>query len=251
MIIEELSSVLEQRKAKNTHYSLRAFARDLDLSPAYLSLILNKKATLKDEKIRQIIPKIFKDKEIQNYWLNQLKEIPHRFFYKSEMPIYQKPLPGFKVKWVHYAILECFNLKNCKPNAQWISEKLGVDLKDVERSIDELISIGAIIKENGELLHQNISFSIYDDSTDNDKKNLQKDYLKMSIDAINNIDFSKRDHSSITIAINKEHLPLIKSRIKTFRRELCCELSKISDQKANQVYQLQFSVYPLTKEKIE
>ena len=246
-LIDELSTILAQRKVKNTHYSLRAFARDLELSPAYLSLVLNKKTPLKDEKIKQIIPKIFKDKKTQTYWLNQLKEIPHRFFYKGDIPTYQKVSPKIKIKWVHYAILECFNLKNFESNTQWISKQLGISIEDVERSLDELLTIGALIEKDGKLIHQDISFSIYDGSTDDDKKNLQKNYLQMSQHAIDDFPLSKRDHSSMTIAINEEHISHIKNRIKNFRRELCCELNKLSNNQADQVYQMQFSVFPLTK----
>src|ERR1700733_8832696 len=41
-----LRNVLEERTSKNAHYSLRAFARDLELSPQMLSFVLNKKRDL-------------------------------------------------------------------------------------------------------------------------------------------------------------------------------------------------------------
>jgi hypothetical protein len=40
-----LKSELEERMEKNSSYSLRAFARDLTVSPQMLSLVLNGKKT--------------------------------------------------------------------------------------------------------------------------------------------------------------------------------------------------------------
>lgn len=45
-----LRRTLQKRKEKNRHYSLRAFARDLDISPSYLCEVLKNKHTLSSDK---------------------------------------------------------------------------------------------------------------------------------------------------------------------------------------------------------
>ena len=77
---------------------------------------------------------------------------------------------------------------------------------------------------------------------------MQKDILSKSIEAIDDIDISMRDHTSMTIAMSKDQITLVKERIKEFRRELCCELAEKSSKSTDSVYQMQFSVFPLTKE---
>ena len=55
-----LANTLAQRKARNPGYSLRAFARSLEISPSFLSEILNGKKTLgetnEDRLMRKLTP---------------------------------------------------------------------------------------------------------------------------------------------------------------------------------------------------
>lgn len=44
--VELLVANLQMRKLRNANYSLRAFARDLEISPAQLSLVLNSQQRL-------------------------------------------------------------------------------------------------------------------------------------------------------------------------------------------------------------
>lgn len=53
-----LIEAFEQRKEKNSAYSLRAFARDLEILPATLSQILNKKKGLSIQCAKHICKKL-------------------------------------------------------------------------------------------------------------------------------------------------------------------------------------------------
>lgn len=44
--LEIIKEIFDNKKAKNSKYSLRAFARDLDISVSHLSAILNQNARL-------------------------------------------------------------------------------------------------------------------------------------------------------------------------------------------------------------
>lgn len=55
---EVLRDTLEARKLKNANYSLRAMARDIDVSPSTLSKILNGKCMASDKMVLDIVEKI-------------------------------------------------------------------------------------------------------------------------------------------------------------------------------------------------
>lgn len=241
-----LESVLEERKTKNSSYSLRAFARDLEISPAYLSLILNNKVEVKKDKFVHIINKLFTDPEKQKYWLDQINQISERYFYKGHIPHYQNLRSKIKMTWAHYAILEVFNLSDFEYNSKWMESRVGIQQERIEIIIDELFMIGALEDINGEVQSRDLSFTnIKDGTTSNDRKTMQKEILEKSIAAIDKIDITERDHTSMTIAIDKSNIDLVKKRIKEFRRELCCELANKSRDKSDSVYQLQFSFFSL------
>ena len=48
-LVNLIQTELKRRKTANKAYSLRSFARDLGLSPSYLSSILNKKKNIKSD----------------------------------------------------------------------------------------------------------------------------------------------------------------------------------------------------------
>lgn len=56
--IETLRAEFTKRKSKNPFYSLRAFARDLHISPASLSLILLGKRTLTVSMARRVLARL-------------------------------------------------------------------------------------------------------------------------------------------------------------------------------------------------
>lgn len=51
---EILSREFQKRRERNANYSLRSFARDLDLAPSRLSEILNYKQGLSQEKAKEV-----------------------------------------------------------------------------------------------------------------------------------------------------------------------------------------------------
>ena len=57
--IEIVKNEFERRKSKNKSYSLRAYARDLGISPSYLSKLLNSQVPLTERFVKrfQVITK--------------------------------------------------------------------------------------------------------------------------------------------------------------------------------------------------
>ena len=69
--------------------------------------------------------------------------------------------------------------------------------------------------------------------------------LRKSINSLNNDPIQKRDHSSIMMATSKKKVQEVKLIIRDFRRKLC-EFLEDTDE-FDTVYQLQVSLFPMTK----
>lgn len=245
---QEITSLLKEefnkKKLLNNCYSLRAFARDIDLSPAYLSLILNGKSSVSKSKAAHIINKLLSGKQKQ-IWLKQLESLDKRFFHKGSISEYKKIHCNIKLTWSHYAILEAFNLKDFRDDPAWINEKLGIGIERIQEILLELLNIGAIEKKNNQLVTCERSFTnINDQSTSNDRKEMQKEILSKSLEAINTVDINKRNHTSMTIAVDSSVVIKMKERIRDFQRELCNEASSLSNRNENSIYQLQIALFP-------
>lgn len=159
-LANRLRDELERRKLKNSSYSLRAFARDLEVSPAYLSLILSQKIEVKSDKFELIVSKLFSDQKEKSRWINQFNDLPNRFFYKGEIPDYKEiPTNTVQVTWAHYAVLELLHVSTFKSDIEWMDDQLGIGQQRLEEILADLMKLGAIIEEDNQLKAQQVSFT--------------------------------------------------------------------------------------------
>ncbi|RYZ49764.1 MAG: DUF4423 domain-containing protein [Proteobacteria bacterium] len=64
-----LSAVLQRRCLRNSNYSLRAYARDIDTAPSFVSRLLNRKTTLSLEKAKEIASNLPLAEHEQEYFV--------------------------------------------------------------------------------------------------------------------------------------------------------------------------------------
>ena len=64
-----LAAILQKRCLKNRSYSLRAFARDLEMAPGFLSLVLNHKKSLSLDKARAIVSRLELKEHEKDYFV--------------------------------------------------------------------------------------------------------------------------------------------------------------------------------------
>ncbi len=243
-LVNLIESEFDRKRQKNRSYSLRAFARDLELSPSYLSLILNNKTTIKPTFYEKIIDKIIHNPKDNTYWKTQISDLKERLFYKGLIPEYKKHTKNIEMSWKHYAVLELFKLHYFTGTKEEINKYLKISLNESKEILSDLIQLNALKNEYGILKVTGISFSnIINGQTKLSGKKMQKDILEQSLVALEEVPIDLRNHTSMTIGINKSQIPKIMNRIKDFRRELCCEMSQEVD-KFDAVYQLQISFFP-------
>ena len=153
---------------------------------------------------------------------------------------------GLISEWYYFVILEMFNLNEFKFDFTWIACRLNISVAKVENAIIKLESVGLIKRdENGLLMPVDEFFSIEDcNYSSQAMRDRQKKILNMSINSIDEYEKTQRDHSSITLAVDKKLLPEIKNKIKKFRRSLGNYIAKNSEE-ADEVYEIQISFFPL------
>ena len=231
-----LNSELRRRMSQNDRYSLRAYARDLEVDPSDLSKILNGKRGLGAKLTRHFAKKLgFSEKAFKTD-------------VDPEVPDYQQlSIDSFEVisDWCHYAILELTKLDNFKVTASNVADQLNLAEPDMELALARLIRLGFLEQKDGELVDgtEGHCTTVHHNFTAPAFKNLQRGILKGAQNALDEIPFEKRDQSSITIATSEEKLAQAKVMIKNFRRRL----SKFLEQTETRdtIYNLSISLYPL------
>lgn len=245
-----LQDELAQRTSKNPNYSLRSFAKSLDISPAALSALLNGKRPITYKMKERIGLRLGLSLEE----LKHLKARPHgnsKLKAGAELgaSFQQITIDTFSIisEPYHYAILELIKTDGFTWNTRWIAQRLRLTVSEVNIALERLERVGLLGRgADGKLFDTTGGFStdIREGLTSQAQKRFQQRSLEHAISSVQSVPVDLRDNTAMTMAINKDDLPKAKEHIKEFRRRFCANLE--SSPSLNEVYQLTISFVPLT-----
>ncbi|HEX2949185.1 MAG TPA: TIGR02147 family protein [Armatimonadota bacterium] len=251
-----LVTELSQRIRKNPRYSLRAFARSLTLSPAYLSRLMSGKLPLTIPVARKIIEQLPLDEESANGFLQSAMDQKEQRVRKTRKKALFGP-PTTKMKtlsedvfevissWYHYAIIELTRIKRFRNDPGWIAEKLSITKEQAGAALDRLIRLGIIRQDSdGALKKTDNWFTTTHDVPSEAIRHFHKQVLGLALRSVEEIDVSERDLSAMTFAIDPKKMFEARKMISKFRRRMAAVLSSGP---ASQVYQLSIQFFPLSK----
>lgn len=242
-----LQQELVRRCRENRNYSLRAFARHLNLEPSFLSKLLRGERNITIDMFRKLADRLLLEpQEYREFALSIEARAPRRGL-KPGPSLNELSADQFQVisDWFHYAVLELLQLKSFQNDTRWIARALDITPAEAGSALERLERVGVI--ERTESGWKNISGN--NTTTGNPFttvafRKLQKSILEKAVTALETVPMEKRDQSSITMAIDSRKLPEAKKRIQKFRRELMQFLQ--TDGEPDQVYHLSVSLYPVT-----
>ncbi len=237
------------KQKSNSTYSLRAYARDIGLHHATLSQILKgrrplplKNASTVCDKLRLgpkertlFMESLFKSKTS----LDEIKidESDERFILDESY---------FKViaEWEHFVVLDLFDISEFDFSLPEIAGRLGITLNRAEVVVTNLVTCG-LLKQNQNnqwvKVHSNIR------TTEDIKSQAimagNREAILISAKKLDEIEVELRDVSSMTIAMDLEKLPEVKTIIREFRQKMTALLR---DGNKTDVYQLAIQFCPLT-----
>jgi uncharacterized protein (TIGR02147 family) len=245
---EHLQSEFLTRVKSNPRYSMRAFARFLQLDPATLSQYLRGKRKFSAKKVVELSTRLgLAPDETRKFTQKALKK--NKASEKSWNDQNENlSLDVFRLisDWYHYAIFELVTIEGFQNKPAWIASRLDITASEVSFALERLLRLGLLVQEDGILRQGAINVSTTGNPyTAAAFRNLQAQVLEMGKRALEEIPMEVRDQSSMTMAISTSQLELAKKKIKDFRRELCDLLQK-ETQGRDAVYQLSVSFYPLT-----
>lgn len=240
-----LQQELVRRCQANPRYSLRAFAKFLDVDPSFLSKLFNGKRAATPEIIRTFSRRLDVGPDKESQFL-QLIKAPETSVDKNYN---QLALDYFRLiaDWYHYAILELIQIDGFESSEKWISRSLGISTAEAKTAVERLIRLELIeAREDGVWVNKSGSnTTVGNEFTDVAFRKLQKSILEKAIVALEEIPFDLRDQTSMTLATDPSLMPEAKKRIKQFRRSLTAFLESAPKKKA--VYHLGLSLYPISK----
>ncbi|KYG67000.1 hypothetical protein AZI86_08235 [Bdellovibrio bacteriovorus] len=189
-IRQVLTDYFVRASQKNPSFSLRAFAKKLEISSSALSEIMRGKRKISLSKALILASKIgLSDKEIQ-----KIRSIFERKSSIDKLTKLSNPFREVILKpnefdlladWKFFAIVALMRTKGFKSENSWIAKRLSLTEAEVAQSLQRLIDLGIVQKDRrGNLSEQKCSYRTSEDYPDELIRSRQVEGLSAAIKSI-------------------------------------------------------------------
>lgn len=252
---------LVRRCDKNPRYSLRAFARDLNLSASHLSGVLAGRYGLSREGAIDIAKRLSLSKlEAQIFIqsvasrhgrskaLREAATLKLRDLQSQNKDINYLQLDQFKMiaDWFHFAILELTYLKSFKPDIGWIAKTLGIRPETAGSAVSRLKRLKVLVTEGRRWFPSTAASEAGMEVPSAAIKTFHAQILQKASQAIYFQPVEQRDFRSTILAIRKDRLPEAKKALEKLHQEFCSEISGNDPGFQDEVYCLATQLFSLT-----
>ncbi|WP_291515434.1 TIGR02147 family protein [Bdellovibrio sp. ArHS] len=260
--IQILKEEFEERASRNSGYSLRAFARDLGVSPAALSLLLNMKRGISEQKAGDIATRLgFTLYEKEEFLLSvtsqhsrspgRREESLKKIEQMSNRANRQKKIAAEAFvavqNWYCLAILELLELDHCIHKPIWFAEKLGLNVVVIKNALDNLTRAGLIEFSKGKYRALTEESTTEEDVPSQEIKNFHAQVMKRAEQSLFNDAVNDREFINMTLAFPEKEMQEAKKMIRDFQQAFADRFYAQTKKKRNSVYQLAVQFYRLDK----
>lgn len=250
-----MTSIFDVRKNKNANYSLRAFARDLEISPSRLSELMNNNGGLSGTmamklatnlKLRPQEKKFFLDTILAGSARNrQVRKLASQRIEKARKSklLLELQEEQFKIisDWYHGAILELTQIRSFQQNPEWIAQTLGITSTQAKEAIGRLKKVGLIqTRSDGTWEIHPDAYQTFSKSSLAVRK-FHQQIMEMSAKSIANDPALERECQAMILAIPKKELPKFSEKMRDFLRN-CWE--DINEEEKDALYTFSIQLTP-------
>lgn len=244
----------EKCKATNPRYSIRAFARKININPATLSSVFKGKRKLPRKYAIDIVDRL-KLRDGRRYrFLRSLKveEIPAlKIEDITDLTETDRRLLDPQThrhiitEWEYFAIFHLLEIPEAW-TAKSVASRLNISFERASEVLSGLEAVGLVTNHQG-VYHMTTKVGL---RTTNDipcetLREAHQNELELAIQKLNSTPVERRCFSSRTMAIDKSQLPRAKKAIQRFSQEMG---EIMTDSNLNDVYILAIQLFPVTEE---
>lgn len=256
---EIIRRYVDDRIKKNPLYSMRAFAKQIGVSPSHLCRVLQGKKNLSSDSALKIAFELnfsirkreeFLDlvsyETADEHTKQALYKKIQKKNYKSQHRTLNIELFSVISDWHHFTIFELAKTAEFKSDPKWIAKKIGLSLTDTKSAIDRLIRVGLLSKLEDDTLIPNEKAEI---QTSDDisylaiKKHHEQILFKAKSALLSPVD--SREFQSLQFSLNPKDLKIAKLMIRNFVKEF---EDTFKSKNGNEIFQLSLQCFALTKE---
>ncbi len=232
-----LRAQFTRRCQRNRAYSLRAFARDLEMDPSSLSQILAGKRRPSRKAMLAIGQR-----------LEATVEQLDSFGTNSPDDFRTLALDAFTIvaDWYHFAILELTYTASFRYDGPTVARQFGITETEASEALERLVRVGLLAQNPDGTWGKSTRFLTLftPGQTSPALKELQRQVISLALRAVDTVPQEEKDITSMTMAIDVDRLPEARQLITKFRRDLSAFLE---DGEQTRVYHLGIQLYPVSQ----
>ncbi len=260
-----LKNELARRCKTNSSYSLRAFAKALEVDPGTLSRILNGQQALSFKMAQKVAAKLDLDPKQETEFFRSLARQKGLVQLGQQAQAIESDrgsdenelTPDYKgddfrieyyrliADWYHHALMELTHVKGFKPDIRYISRELGISQTEAKLALERLVSLELLAKKNGKLVKIQAKHSTTDRHvTTPALRKCQKQFLEKAIHSLENDPLEERSHTNMIMAGDSSKIESAKRMIREFQMALC---NFLESGNRDRVFNLSVALFPVQK----
>jgi uncharacterized protein (TIGR02147 family) len=259
--VQYITEEYNRRSQANPHYSLRSFARDLDVAVSWLSDFLSGKKGLALPTAERFITTLGLSPSEAKLFLLSTKAYHSRSAKDREEALKElkalKKSDSYKMRpndfvltgtWYHQAILELTELEEFSHHEFEIAERLRLPLATIRRALQELQNAGMLEIKNGKM---KALFPETESSADLPSAAIRKYHeqiLQKSLKALHEQPLDQREYNSVTFAFDAGRVVEAKKALRKFHKQFTDEFYSNSKNK-DSVYQLSLQFFRIDQKR--
>lgn len=255
-----LTEALSERTAANPQYSLRAFARDLEMSPQQLSNFLNGRRGISPGTANRIANLLDLDSNQKELFCESLNASfapskTQKIVAKAKLASLSQEwktrsleIDAIKAisNWHHLALVELIKIsRNKSKSSAWFAEKLGLPENEIKLALGRLERL-ELISKTAKGYTAELNNLVFDKAGSPEAvKNFHKQILEKSAQAMAFQTSDERYGSSSTLPVKVKSVERAKKLIQKFRSDFIREISDHND--GEEIYSLSMQFFRLTQ----
>lgn len=250
----------ERRIVRNPRYSMRAFSRDIGLTPAHLNEIMKGRSGLSEHKAAVVLQSL-KATESEADWFRLLvqknfsrtsqtrkraqKTVHDLMKWRQKFTTVKRENFRLVSRWYHFGILEAFALKSFTPDAEAIASRFGVSRETARQALADLLNAGLIEKDGfGRLQLNHTNSEVSSVQAEESIREYHRQILSLASESTK-LATDRRELGALSLAVQKSDLENAKKRIREFRKSFNREFGV--DRDGDDVFCLSVQFFPLTR----
>ncbi|RZA08364.1 MAG: TIGR02147 family protein [Proteobacteria bacterium] len=230
-----LEREFRSRVRRNPGYSMRSFARDLNLPPSKLSEVLRGLKEFSPGRASQVAERLKLSEAETTLFLalagvHQKKSREARTqaeatlaSLKARSEFDEISLERFRIlaDWHHFAILELCETIGFESDPAWIAGRLGITTAVAKEAIGRLSDFGLLAKDGAGAYRQTqANLATPSGIPSREIREHHSQILMKADQSLHHHEVSERDFSATTLAFSSSQLEEVRTEIKAFRRRL-------------------------------